>query len=193
MATLKNGSISKRLEFIQKRLPQVRERAITSTLRGIVPEAARKISSDVLNLAPRQISPYVSARVSKANTSIVVGASKQRLPLLAFKPRVSARDGVTVTTWKDRGAQVLPHAFKRKDGKPGIWQRIPYTGAKFGGSAQTGGSFSGLVSRLPIVERKGPSMHRIFQARHGDIVPALTIYAQARLATEVQRMMKAGL
>lgn len=193
MATLKNGSISKRLEFIQKRLPLVRERAIASTLRGIIPEAARMISADVLNLAPRQISPHVSAGVAKADNAIVVGASKKRLPLVAFKPRISKRTGVTVTTWKDRGPQHLPHAFKRKDGKAGVWQRVPFTGAKFGGSHQRGGSFSGLVSRLPIVERKGPSMHRIFQAKHGDITPALTIYAQARLAAEVQRMLKAGL
>lgn len=193
MATLKNGSISKRLEMIQKRLPQVRDRAIASTLRGIIPEAARMISSDVLNLAPRQISPYVSARVSKSDNAIVVAASRKRLPLVAFKPRVSVRDGVTVTTWKDRGPQHMPHAFKRKDGKAGIWQRVPYTGAKFDGRHQSGGGFSELVSRLPIVERKGPSMHRIFQAKHGDIVPALTIYAQARLAGELQRMIRAGL
>jgi len=197
MASLKNGHIAKRLEFIQRQIPQVRDRALASMLRGLKPEAARLISADILNLSPRQISPYLSATVAKSDNSIRVGASRQRLPLQAFKPRVSATGGVTVTTWKDRGAQHMPHAFKRPDGKPGIWQRVPWAGQK--GQGGNPGSPSGLVQRLPIVQRKGPSMHRIFQGRntptggHGDILPRLTVYAQARLAEEVARMMKAGL
>ena len=195
MATLKNGSIQGRLAFIQKRLPEVRDRALASALRGIVPEASRLISSDILNLAPRQISPFLNARVAKADHAIIVSASKQRLPLQAFKPRFSARNGVTVTTWKDRGPQVLPHAFKRRDGKSGAWQRVPFTGAK----GQSGAGPSGLVHRLQIVERKGPSMQRIFVGRksstggHGDITGRLSVYAQAQLAREVERMIKAGL
>lgn len=195
MASLSSGHVSKRLAYIQRQLPKVRDRALASTLRGVKSEAARLISAVVLNLSARQISPYLSARLDRSDNSIRIGASKKRLPLLAYKPRVSKSGGVTVTTWKDRGGQQLPHAFRRPDGKAGIWQRVPYTGA----NGQSGGGASGLVHRLPIVERKGPSMHRIFQGRntptggHGDILPRLTIYAQARLAEEVARMMKAGL
>lgn len=197
MASLKNGHIARRLEFIQRQVPQARDRALASMVRGLKPEAARLISADILNLSPRQISPYLSANAVKSDNSIRVGASRQRLPLQAFKPRVSATGGVTVTTWKDRGPQQQPHAFKRPDGKSGIWQRVPWAGQK--GQGGKPGSASGLVQRLPIVERKGPSMHRIFQGRdtptggHGDILPRLTVYAQARLAEEVARMMKAGL
>lgn len=197
MASLSNGHIAKRLEFIQRQVPEVRERALASMVRGLIPEAARLISADILNLSPRQISPYLSAGAAKADNSIRIGASRERLPLQAFKPRVSAAGGVTVTTWKDRGAQALPHAFRRPDGKPGIWQRVPWAGQK--GQGGNPGTASGLVHRLPIVQRKGPSMHRIFVGRntptggHGDILPRLTVYAQARLAEEVARMMKAGL
>lgn len=197
MASLSNGHIAKRLEFIQRQVPKVRDRALASMLRGIKPEAARLISADILNLSPRQISPYLSAWVAKVDNSIRIGASKQRLPLEAFKARATANGGVTVTTWKDRGPQRLPHAFKRRDGQAGIWQRVPWAGQK--GQGGNPGTDSGLVHRLPIVRRKGPSMHRIFRGRntptsgHGDIVPRLTIYAQARLAEEVARMMKAGL
>lgn len=197
MASLSNGHIAKRLEFIQRQVPQVRDRALASMLRGLKPEAARLISADILNLSPRQISPYLSAWAVKADNSIRIGASRARLPLQAFKPRVSATGGVTVTTWKDRGPQQMPHAFKRPDGKAGIWQRVPWAGQK--GQGGNPGTASGLVHRLPIVERKGPSMRRIFQGRntptggHGDILPRLTVYAQARLAEEVARMMKAGL
>lgn len=197
MASLSNGQISKRLEFIQRQVPEVRKRALASMVRGVIPEAARLISADILNLSPRQISPYLSASAAKSDNSIRVGASRERLPLQAFKPRVSAAGGVTVTTWKDRGSQQMPHAFKRPDGKPGIWQRVPWAGQK--GQGGNPGTPSGLVQRLPIVQRKGPSMHRIFQGRntptggHGDILPRLTVYAQARLAEEVARMMKAGL
>ena len=187
--TLKNGSIAARLAFIQKRLPTVRDRALASTLRGVKTEASKLVSESILNLPARTISGTLSATVSKADSAIVVGASKTRIPLQQFKPSVSSSSGVTVTTWKDRGAQQLPHAFRRKDGKPGIWQRVPFTFAK----GQSGAGPSGLVHRLQIVERKGPSMHRIFLAKHGDIVPALTAFAQAQLSIEVQRMLKAGL
>ena len=196
MASLSNGHIAKRLEFIQRQVPKVRERALASMVRGLKPEAARLISADILNLSARQISPYLSANAAKSDNSIRIGASRQRLPLQAFKPSASA-SGVSVTTWKDRGPQRHPHAFKRPDGKAGIWQRVPWAGQK--GQGGNPGSPSGLVQRLPIVERKGPSMHRIFQGRntptggHGDILPRLTVYAQARLAEEVARMMKAGL
>lgn len=187
MATISNGHIANRLAFIQRQLPKTRERALASMLRGLKPEAARRISADILNLSPRQISPYLSAQVSSSDNSISIGASKQRLPLTAFKAKASKGNGVTVMTWKDRGMQHMPHAFKRNDGKAGIWQRVPGLGGD-----------SGLVNRLPIVQRKGPSMHRIFRGRttpkggHGDIVPGLTTFAQARLAEEVARMMKAG-
>lgn len=197
MASLSNGKITKRLAYIQRQVPEVRKRALASMVRGLIPEAARLISADILNLSPRQISPYLSAGAAKADNSIRIGASRERLPLQAFKPRVSAAGGVTVTTWKDRGAQALPHAFRRPDGKPGIWQRVPWAGQK--GQGGNPGTASGLVHRLPIVQRKGPSMHRIFVGRntptggHGDILPRLTVYAQARLAEEVARMMKAGL
>lgn len=197
MASLSNGKITKRLAYIQRQVPEVRKRALASMVRGLIPEAARLISADILNLSPRQISPYLSAGAAKADNSIRIGASRERLPLQAFKPRVSATGGVTVTTWKDRGPQALPHAFRRPDGKPGIWQRVPWAGQK--GQGGNPGTASGLVHRLPIVQRKGPSMHRIFVGRntptggHGDILPRLTVYAQARLAEEVARMMKAGL
>lgn len=195
-----------RLAYIQKQVPEVRKRALASVLRGIKPEAARLIAADILNLPARTISGELSAFHREAASAIVVAASRSRLPLTAFKPRVSARNGVTVTTWKDRGPQHLPHAFTRPDGRAGIWQRVPYTGRSKGGSGDVGdyepvysGRSAGLVRRLHIVERKGPSMARIFKGRnaptggHGDIGPRLGIYARARLAEELARMMKAGL
>ena len=195
----------KRLAYIQDQVPAVRDRALASVLRGVRPEAARLIAADILNLPVRTISGHLSVFHRKAGNAIVVAASKSRLPLTAFKPRVTARGGVTVTTWKDRGEQHLPHAFVRPDGRAGIWQRVPYTGLSKGGSGDAGdyepvysGRSVGLVRRLHIVERKGPSMTRIFKGRnapvggHGDIGPRLGVYAQARLAEELARMMKAG-
>jgi hypothetical protein len=196
--------VDKRLAYIQQQVPEVRDRALASMLRGVKPEAARLIAADILNLPARTISGYLGVRVSKADSSVVVSASLARVPLLQFKPSVSPRAGVTVTTWRDRGAQHLPHAFKRRDGVAGIWQRTPAgAGGKGGtgpaadyGAAESG---SGLVRRLHIVERKGPSMARIFKGRnaptggHGDIGPRLGVYARARLAEEMARMMKAGL
>lgn len=195
--------VDKRLAYIQQQVPEVRERALASVLRGVKPEAARLIAADILNLPARTISGYLGARVSKSDNSVVVSASLSRVPLTQFKPSASPGAGVTVTTWRDRGAQHLPHAFKRRDGVAGIWQRTPYGGGK-GGSGNAADyspaeSGSGLVRRLHIVERKGPSMARIFKGRnaptggHGDIGPRLGVYAHARLAEEMARMLKAGL
>ena len=195
-----------RLAYIQAQVPHVRDRALASVLRGIRPEASRLIADSILNLPARTISGHLKASHSKADHAIVVGASRTRVPLVQFKPRVNARSGVTVTTWKDRGQQHLPHAFKRRDGKPGIWQRAPYKPGGKGGTGKAGdydpvmsGASEGLVRRLHIIERKGPSMARIFKGRnaptggHGDIGPRLGVYARARLAEEIARMRKAGL
>lgn len=196
--------VDKRLAYIQQQVPEVRDRALVSVLRGIKPEAARLIAADILNLPARTISGYLGARVSKSDSSVVVSASPARVPLSQFKPVVSPRAGVTVTTWRDRGAQHMPHAFKRRDGAAGIWQRAPGLSGGKGGTGEAADyspaeSGSGLVRRLHIVERKGPSMARIFTGRsaptggHGDIGPRLGVYARARLAEEIARMMKAGL
>ena len=120
---------------------------------------------------------------------------------LSFPPRVGA-DGVTVTTWRDTGPQQYAHAFKRRD-KAGIWQRIPWkAGLKSRDRAgnRRGGrdaAPSGLVQRLPIVQRKGPSLHRVFQfggkyASHVDIRPKLNTYAEQVFSAELARLIRSN-
>lgn len=175
----------------------------TSTLqRRLGPETARAISEDVLNLPARRISPFLQVERHKPRDGeyLSVQASRVRLPLSAYSPRFSRTDGVTVTTWKDAGPQELPHGFRRKD-KPGVWQRIPARKAgKFrprdrGRADQTAEAPSGLVGRLPVVERKGPSMHRVFvfngrNAGHVDIRPRLSAFVQETLSREIARLLR---
>ena len=169
---------------------QVRKRAIASMRRGLKAETARQVSAHQLNLSARAISPYIKVKVGKAGELdyVAVYASDARLPLSAYKPRVNRQTGVTATTWRDSGQKRYPHAFKRRDGKPGIWQRIPDT---------AGNTRSGLVDRLPIVQRKGPSLDRALQPnRHGGdhgraaVVSYLLDFGQQKLHVEMQRLLQ---
>lgn len=172
-----------------------RQRTIGTLVRRVGTETVRTISGEILNLPQNKVRPAISVRSEQAsdNAAVVVSASKQRLPLTDYKPHVS-KSGVTVTTWRDSPPLVLPHAFVRRD-KPGIWQRVPFTGAKFGGGAQSGGGKFGLVDRLPIVQRKGPSMHRVFvtesggrERAHGDVAARLKEVARETLHKEIERL-----
>lgn len=193
-----------RLGAAQKRARAVADRAVSTLVRRLKPEAARLVAGRVLNLSARAVSQNLNVARRKAQDGdyVTVSATKTRLPLIAFTPRFSKREGVTVTTWRDKGPQQLPHAFRRRD-KPGVWQRVPYSGSKWqpreGGRVQfqsRGGTDSGLVDRLPIVQRKGPSMHRVFEyagryAGHGDIRPQLSSFVQSTLTTEIARLIRA--
>ncbi|MEN1941010.1 hypothetical protein WCE39_07945 [Luteimonas sp. MJ174] len=162
-----------------------------STLqRRLRPETARAISTDVLNLSARRVSPYVQVdrrKVAGADV-LTVSTARTRIPLADYTPRVSRKDGVTVTTWRDAGPKRYPHAFRRKD-KAGIWQRIP------SGKHGVNPTPSGLVQRLPIVERKGPSIHRVFVhggrfGTHVDLRPRLAAFVETTLAQEVARLLR---
>jgi hypothetical protein len=162
---------------------RVLTRATATVVRRLGPEAAREIARSVLNLPASKISRHVKVTRGKAGGDefVRVSANKVRLPLTDFRPTFSRADGVRVQTWRDSEPQRLPHAFKRKD-KPGAWQRVP----------QRGG---GLVPRLPIVQRKGPSLHRVFQQRgrfagHGDISAHLSRFTQTTLAVEIARLLR---
>lgn len=182
-----------RLSEKQKRIAEIEKRASIAILRRLPTEAAREISRSILNVGPTKVRPALSAELTKVDggQTVIVRASKTRLPLSDFQPRFSAA-GATAVTWRDQGAQVYPHGFKRKD-KRGVWQRIPGSGAgKVGTPTRSG---SGLVQRLPIVQLKGPSIHRIFNtqgryAGHGDIVPHLTQFSQRILVEEIARLLR---
>jgi hypothetical protein len=172
--------------FSTKRMEQIRQRSIGTVRRRLRAEAAREISEHQLNLSPRQISPYINVKAGKAGGMdyVAVTASDQRLPLRLFKARYSKKSGVTVQTWRDAPPVRLPHAFKRGNE---FWQRIP------AGPGQERGP-SGLVHRLPIVQRKGPSLKRTLQpTRHGGahklqtVVDNLSRFARDCLADEIQR------
>ena len=181
-----------RISVLQKKRAQIVQRSAVTLSRRLKPEAARIIARDVLNLPAGKISKNIAAQVRDvggAGKIVSLTASRVRLPLSDYKPRISRRGGVTVTTWLDAEAQVLPHAFKRRD-TTGIWQRIP---AKHGAHAGP----SGLVNRLPIVQRKGPSMHRVFQfsgprASHVDIRDELNAFAEQTLSAEIARLLGTG-
>ena len=177
---------AKRLSNNAKKIEQVMARSKATVMRRVGPEAARLISAEVLNLTSRRISPHIHVTantVKGVGEYIVVNASRTRLPLSDFTPRFSKREGVTVTTWREQGPKQYARAFKRRDGKKGVWQRVPASRKS-----------DALVARLPITERKGPSLHRVFQfngpyAGHGDIRPQLTAFIQSRLSQEITRLL----
>lgn len=185
--------IAARIENLSaQNLEKVRARAVSSMVRSVKAETARQVSEVQLNLSVRAISPHILVRTGKAGDTdyVSVFASTARLPLSAFKPSISKSRGVTVKTWRDSPPLRLPHGFAR--GKE-VWQRAPYRGQK-GQSAAP----SGLVQRLPIVMRKGPSLKRALQPTgpsqesHGRerVVEHLMRFGQAKLAAEIQRLLR---
>lgn len=170
-----------------KEMEKLRKRANASVARAMKAEAARAISEIELNLSPRQISRYLQTKLGHAGDVdyVSVFASDTRLPLTAFKPRFSKSSGVSVTTWRDSPAYVLPHGFRRNRNQ--VWQRIPGKGP------------SGLVGRLPIVQRKGPSLKRALQKTgpqkawkdHGrqQVVDRIKAFGQEKLASEIRRLL----
>lgn len=192
-----------RLQKAPDRARQVLTRAVSTVQRRLGPEAARAVSEEVLNLSPRKVRPHISVerRDAGGQEYLSLMASRIRLPLLEFTPRFSRTDGVTVTTWRDRGPQHLPHAFRRRD-KTGVWERIPaknvgkFRPAGRSRADQTAETASGLVARLPIVQRKGPSLHRVFQnsgprASHVDLRPRLSSFVEQLLSREIARQLRA--
>jgi len=175
-------------------LARVTSRSIATLRRRLVPEAARLLSQKVLNLQPRQISPYLGTELS--GDTLILRGSKKRLPLSEFGARWGGRTtaGAVATLWRDAGPKTFLHTFKIK-GKKQVWQRVPYRGAKFNsrklGRGTQSAAPSGLVQQYPIIVRKGPSFSRaVIGKRHGDITPDLIAFAQTVLAAEVQRLLK---
>lgn len=181
-----------RLRQTPAKLEQVRKRSIATLSRRLKAEAARQVSEVQLNLSPGQIAPFINVKhTTGGNVDYVsVTASRDRIPLKAYKAKVSKKSGATVTTWKDAAPVQLPHAFKRPDGN--VWQRVPYKGQKGADRAP-----SGLVQRLPIVVRKGPSMKRALQPAgpskndHGreQVVAHLMEFGQSILSAEIKRLL----
>lgn len=176
-----------------KQLARATKRAVSTLTRRMVPEASRLLSEDVLNLRPRQISSYLDASVS--GDTITLRGSKSRLPLSAFGARWGGRTtaGAEAVLWRDGGARTFVHTFKIRGSKQ-IWQRVPYSGQAKSASSKIkrglGGSAGGLVNRLPIVVRKGPSFSRaVTSKRHGDIYPPLLSFARTFVVSEMQRQL----
>lgn len=176
-----------RVKRIQTQMQQIEARALTTVTRRIGTEATRLIAAEALNLPQARVRQHlkVEKRMVGGASYISVQANKVRLPLILYTPRFNRTAGVTVTTWRDQGPQRMPHAFKRRD-RPGVWQRVPL---------RKGGA--DLVPRLPVVERKGPSLHRVFETRgraagHGNVIPKLSTFVEQILSLEIARLLRAS-
>lgn len=191
-ARLDFGALTKRVDryadLATKGVQQVRTRTLAVVKKRIRPEAARLLSTQVIALSARKIAPYLGVRVE--GDAVVLTGSRARLPLSEFSPRQGAK-GVIATLWRDAGPREFPHTFIRKGGKgtkKQVWQRAPFTGQKGQKRAP-----SGLVQRLPVVQRKGQSFSRaVTGKKHGDILPGLTALGRNILSEEVARVLESA-
>jgi hypothetical protein len=183
-----------RARSLPARVADARKKAVVSLQRRLRTEAARKISEVQLNVAPRSLAPLLSVTASSAGKDadyVSVNASTRRIPIALFRPRVSKRNGVTVTIWHHRGPQHWQHAFRHAGA---IKQRIPAKGSMKSGP-------SGLVHRLPLTNRVGPSLARTLRPIRGyatdfgrdQVVAHLTDVGQSILAAEIRRIINAGI
>ena len=180
-----------RVSDVVKKSEKARKLATASLRRQMAGEAARVISAVQLNLPEAVIRKHLGVRTSSTDGGdhVIVSAANRRLPLLDFRPRIG-RNGVTVTTFKSRGPQRLPHAFLH-NGK--IKQRIPAAGK--GKNFDAGPS--GLVWRLPLTDRVGPSLARALSPIYRyaadpyaeRVREHLRAFSQTVLHNEIQRLL----
>lgn len=182
--------IAQRVANTSKRAEVVRKRALVTLSRRLKAETARQVSDLQLNLSARQVSPYINVKIGSADGMdyISVTASNVRLPIKAFKPRIVPKHGLVVLFWRGEAPSEMPHAF-RLNGD--WWERVPYRSGL--GALPTP---SGLVDRLPITRRVGPSLKRALQpvgrwptAPHRDeIVEYLKEFGMDVLRAELTRL-----
>lgn len=180
-----------RVSDVVEKAEQARKLATVSLRRQMAGEAAHVISTVQLNLPEAVIRKHLGVHTSSTDGGdhVIVSAANRRLPLMDFKPHIG-RNGVTVTTFKSRGPQRLPHAFLHA-GK--IKQRIPATGK--GKNFESGPS--GLVWRLPLTNRVGPSLARALSPIYRyaadpyaeRVREHLRAFAQTTLHNEIQRIL----
>lgn len=180
-----------RVSDVVKKSEKARKLATARLRRQMAGEAARVISTVQLNLPAAVIRKHLGVHTSSTDGGdhVIVSAANRRLPLLDFRPRIG-RNGVTVTTFKSRGPQRLPHAFLH-NGK--IKQRIPATGK--GKNFDAGPS--GLVWRLPLTDRVGPSLARALSPIYRyaadpyaeRVREHLRAFSQTVLHNEIQRLL----
>lgn len=163
-------------------LARVEQRTLSTLSRRLPVEAARLASEQILALPRAKVRSGLSAiqgGPSGARNVSLIG-SRKRIRLKEFGARYGGRktEGATATLYRDRGVQLFASTWTMKGSgvKGGIFQRIP-------------GS-----SRVPIVERAGPSVYRsITEGKHGDIKPDLREFSVGVLRAEVQRLLLAEL
>ena len=163
-------------------LARVEQRTLSTLARRLPVEAARLASEQILALPRAKIRSGLSAvqgGPSGARNVSLIG-SRTRIKLKDFGAKYGGRKtpGATATLYRDRGVQLFEGTFamKGQGAKGGIFQRIPD------------------ASRLPIVERAGPSVYRsITEGKHGDIKPDLRDMSVEVLRVEVQRLLKVEL
>lgn len=165
----------KNLDDLQKR--QVRRaaaRALNRTASQVKTRAVRDIAK-ITGLTQKDVRPSFSVWKAHKNALVAnVRARGRAIPLERFKARPT-QGGVAYRLFGDR--HFITSAFIRKDGKPGIWKRIP--NRTFGAAPSANGRFrrtvtyhGGLVPRLPIRRLYGPS------------VPAMMLTASVEKALE---------
>jgi len=163
-------------------LARVEQRTLSTLSRRLPVEAARLASEQILALPRAKIRSGLSAvqggPAGARNVSLI--GSRTRIKLKEFGAKYGGRKtpGATATLYRDRGVQLFEGSFAIRgrgvDG--GIFQRIPNS------------------SRLPIVERSGPSVYRsITEGKHGDIKPDLRDMSVEVLRAETQRLLKVEL
>lgn len=169
-----------------KQLPQVQQRALSTLARRLPVEASRLASERIVNLPRATVRKGLSASVGgpASERYVLLSGERRRIPLAAFGANYGGRGarGALAKPYRDSSVRTYDHTFaiKGRGVKGGIWMRVPRAGGK-------------LVSRLPIIQRKGPSIARVIADRkHGDIIPELSEFCGTILRAEIARLLKSG-
>jgi hypothetical protein len=141
-----------RMKATPQQLSRAETRAIKKTIRGGKATAA-KLIRERYALKAAEIKSRISSKDPEAGQKLARGYlyfSDYAIPLELYGNPHQGKKGVSVTVEKAKGRQLFKHAFFRKDGKPGIWKRVPAGDGK-------------LVARTPIRRLWGPSLASIIR------------------------------
>lgn len=163
------------LALIPKEIGPLLYRAIDKTTRGSRTDIVNRIASEVF-VKKKDIRDSIRyQKPSYTRWQARLKIDGRRLPLLHFGARQTMK-GVSYKIDRNGGREMIPHAFieEMKSGHRGVFKRT--------------GLDDNLSPRLPITEKKGPSMGHLF-SRAGNIANEVTESTADRLLRNIDAQL----
>jgi hypothetical protein len=192
--TFDPGPLRRSLEDLGADATRAEVRALNRAIESTKVQARRALAADT-GLAQKFVDRSLGVtRATFQNRTAILEATGQRIPLAAFQARQTAR-GVTYRLGRGRGIILSGFLADMRSGHRGVFRRIPLQGPLNRRRRRKLPAVGELMAgRLPIKERFGPSLPRVFV--NATIQATLQRYAldllQKNLAHEIDFIARGG-